>query len=257
MRLLFLPKGSFVLSAQVGAVQVRGIIQYYQCCTWVNIAMGKYSKRLQFAVKRRLKQYKGKWIPANQTQNLPRIHQQHRQKIHSIRYRDIYIGFTALTFCKWEKTQNKNQAETPYSDEGRQIYFNRTKKKKIQARLDEMYPSKADQAIGQGQWGKLNNFEFVMNWAYALNRDKLKCCVCGGWLISSYPFIHRINPRLPLNKVNKVNNLISLHKKCFYAVNNPHQDDGKAQKKIIGYREKLVPLHARNNQSALMERHVR
>ena len=120
-----------------------------------------------------------------------------------------------------------------------------------------MYPSKADQAIGQGQWGKLNNFEFVMNWAYALNRDKLKCCVCGGWLISSYPFIHRINPRLPLNKVNKVNNLISLHKKCFYAVNNPHQDDGKAQKKIIGYREKLVPLHARNNQSALMERHVR
>ena len=54
--------------------QVRGLIQYYQCCTWVNISMKKYSRRLQMVAKTRLKQYKGKWIPANQTQNLPRIH---------------------------------------------------------------------------------------------------------------------------------------------------------------------------------------
>lgn len=83
--------------------KVRGLIQYYQCCTWVSIAMDKYSRRLQFAAKRRLKQYKGKWRPASRTQNLPRIHQQYQQKIPSIRYRDIYIGFTALSFCKWEK----------------------------------------------------------------------------------------------------------------------------------------------------------
>ncbi len=65
----------------------------------------------------------------------------------------------------------------------------------------------------------------------------------------------------PLDKVNRVSNLVSLHKKCFMAVNNPSQDisefDVKAQKKIIGYREKLVPSHTRNNQSALMERRVR
>ncbi len=230
--------------------QIRGIIQYYQCCTWVNISMKKYSRRLQFVARRRLTQYKGKWIPANQTQNLPRVHQQYKQKIPSMKYRDIYIGFTALSFCKWEKTIPKKEEETPYTEAGRQLFFERTKKKRIHARLDEMYSEKSARATRYGQWGKLNNFEFIMNRAYALNRDKLKCRVCGGWLISSTPWTHRVNPNLPLNKVNRVNNLISLHKKCLDAVNNPNYDisefDAKAQKKIIGYREKLVPSHTRN-----------
>ena len=241
--------------------KIRGLIQYNQCCTWVSVAMDKHGRRLQLAAKRRLRQYKGKWIPANQTQNLPHIHQQYRQKIPSVKYRDIYVGFTALTFCRWEQTRYKNQAETPYTETGRQSYFQRTKKKRINARLDEMYPDKTARAVNYGPWGKLNNFEFIMNRAYALNRDRLKCRVCGGWLISSTPWAHRINPYLPLDKVNRVNNLVSLHKKCFTAVNNPSQDisefDVKAQKKIIGYREKLVLSHTRNNQSALMERRVR
>ena len=113
-----------------------------------------------------------------------------------------------------------------------------------------MYSDKAGRAISYGKWGKLNNFEFIMNRAYALNRDKLKCRVCGGWLISSTPWAHRIHPNLPLNQVNRVNNLVSLHKKCFDAVNNPGVDisgfDAKAQKKIIGYREKLKHSHTRN-----------
>ncbi len=231
--------------------KIRGLIQYYQCCTWVSVAMDKYGRRLQLTVMRRLKQYKGKWIPANQTQNLPRVHQQHRQKIPSIKYRDIYIGFTSLTFCRWEKVLVKSQAETPYTEEGRQIYFRRTKKKRINARLDELYSDKSAEIISShGQWGKLNNFEFFMNRTYALNRDKLKCRVCGGWLIDCAPWAHRINPNLPLNKVNRVNNLVSLHKKCFAAVNNFNQDisqfDVQTQKKIIGYREKLVPSHTRN-----------
>ena len=229
--------------------QIRGIIQYYQCCTWVNIAMKKHSRRLQLIAKRRLKQYRGKWIPANETQNLSRIHQEYKQKIPSVKYRDIYIGFTALRFCKWEKQCSK-AAETPYTEEGRRLYFERTKKRIIQARLDEMYPDKAARAVSHGKWGKLNNFEFIMNRAYALNRDKLKCRVCGGWLISATPWAHRVNPYLPLDKVNRVNNLVSLHKKCFMAVNDPSQDisqfDVKAQKKIIGYREKLVPSHTCN-----------
>jgi len=230
--------------------QIRGIIQYYQCCTWVNISMRKYSRWLQLTAKCRLKQYNGKWIPANEVQNLPRVHQQYKQKIPSIKYRDIYIGFTALTFCKWEKAPSKNQDETPYTETGRQINFERTKKKCINVRLDELYSDKSARAISYGKWGKLNNFEFIMNRAYALNRDKLKCRVCGGWLISATPWAHRVNPNLPLDKVNRVNNLVSLHKKCFMAVNDPSQDisqfDVKAQKKIIGYREKLVPSHTRN-----------
>ena len=241
--------------------QVRGIIQYYQCCTWVSVAMQSHSHRLQLIAKSRLRQYKGKWIPANETQNLPRVHQQHTQKIPSIKYRDIYIGFTALAFCKWENVLPKNPAETPYTETGRQLYFERSKKKRMNARLDEMYSERVGKAVCYSKWGKLNNFEFVMNRAYALNRDKFKCRVCGGWLISSTPCTHRINPYLPLDKVNRVNNLVSVHKRCLDAVNDPKQDisgfDAKAQQKIIGYREKLGISHTRNNQSALMERRVR
>ena len=173
-----------------------------------------------------------------------------KQKIPSVKYRDIYVGFTALTFCNWEKTFPKNKNETPYSETGRQIYFKRTKKKRINARLDEMYSVRTARIVTNGSWGKLNNFEFIMNRAYALNRDKLKCRVCGGWLISGTPLAHRVNPNLPLNKVNRVDNLVSLHKHCFDIVNNPHADisefDVKAQKKIQGFREKLVPSHTCN-----------
>ena len=241
--------------------QVRGLIQYHQCCTWVNVAMKKHGRRLQLIARSRLKQYKGKWIPAKQTQNLPRVHQQYEQKIPSVKYRDIYIGFTSLTFCRWEKVTPKKEEETPYTETGRQLYFERTKKKRINARLDEMYSEKTANTVLHSEWGKLNNFEFIMNRAYALNRDKLKCRVCGGWLISDTPYAHRVNPYLPLDKVNRVNNLVSLHRKCFHAVNNAKQDisefDAKAQKKIIGYRDKLVTSHTRNNQSASMERRVR
>ena len=230
--------------------QVRGIIQYYQCCTWVSVALRRHSHRLQIISKARIKQYGGRWIPANQTQNLSHIHQKHQQKIPSIKYRDIYVGFTALSFCQWEMTPVKTQAETPYSEDGRQRYFKRAKKKRMNTRLDEMYSESTSRAVCYSKWGQLNNFEFIMNRAYALNRDRLKCRVCGGWLISTAPCAHRVNPYLPLNQVNRVNNLVSMHRKCLEAVNDPNQDigefDSEAQKKIKGFRNKLVTSHTRN-----------
>lgn len=231
--------------------QIRGVIQYYQCCTWVSVSMDKYGRKLQLAASRRLKQFKGKWIPAKETKNLPRIHQNYRQKLPSVKYRDIYIGVTSLTFCQWQETRGKNPKETPYTEEGRDINFRRTKKKRIQARLDELYSENVSTAVLNGKWGHLNNFEFVMNRAYALNRDRLKCRVCGKWLIDSTPYTHRINPRLPLDRVNRVNNLISVHRKCYQAINMPGMDvsifDADAQKRIRNYREKLVISHTSNN----------
>ena len=60
----------------------------------------------------------------------------------------------------------------------------------------------------------------------------------------------KANPYLPLNQVNRVNNLVSMHRKCLEAVNNPNQDigefDSEAQKKIKGFRNKLVTSHTRN-----------
>ena len=89
-----------------------------------------------------------------------------------------------------------------------------------------------------------------MNKAYALNRDKLRCRVCGKWLIDHTPYAHRINPNLPLEKVNRVGNLISVHKRCYMAINTPSMDiseyEKQVQKKILSYREKLVVSHTCN-----------
>lgn len=229
--------------------RIRGIIEYYQCCTWVNIAMRKYGRYLQQVAAHRLMQYKGKWVQARLVQNLPRVHLEYKQKIPSVKYHDLYVGVTSLTFCRWHRTISMNQNETPYSEEGRALHFNRTKKKRINARLDNLYKQSAINAATYGD-DRLSNFEFIMNRAYALNRDKLKCRVCGKWLIDSAPYAHRINPFLSIDKVNRVNNLVSLHHWCFEAVNNPDVDissyEKSAQKKIIGYRNKLVITHTSN-----------
>lgn len=227
--------------------KIRGLINYYDNCTWVNAAMKKFSRKLEYAAKRRLKQYKAKIIPANQTQNLVNVHQHYTTKIPSIRYQDIWIGVTRLDFCKWEKQTLKIQAETPYTEEGREIYFQRTTRKQIAARLDDILSTKTSELVATGQTGRTYNFEFFMNRAYVLNRDKLKCRVCGKWLITGKLCTHRINPQLPLGKVNKVNNLASMDSKCYELVNDKNADisnlDTKTRRKVEKFRKQLVKSH--------------
>ena len=231
--------------------KIRGVINYYTTCTWVNIAMRKYARMLQLTAKRRLKQYKGKWIPANKTQNLIETHKDYETKIPSIKFRDIWIGVTSLQFCKWEKTPYKNQDETPYTEDGRQLYFNRTKKKRRNARLDDMLNEKVSELVSAGMKHKYYNFEFYMNRAYALNRDKLKCRVCGKWLYTGTVSTHRINPNLPIDKINKVANLASMDCECYRLVNNNKLPidhlEVKTRKKIKGFRDKLVQSNAKTN----------
>ena len=222
--------------------KIRGIVNYYSNCTCVSLAMRKHAWRLQRVAMRWLWQYKGKWIPARETRNLPRVHEGRNQRIPAISYQDMYIGVTSLSFCKWEKPTTKNRDETPFTENGRHINYRRTRRKRQNTRLDDMYNDRTGEVILHSEWGKHFNFEFYMNRAYALNRDRLKCRVCGGWLTSGIPYAHRINPKLPQNKVNKVNNLASVHKHCWEAINNPYADitgfDAKTRKKLSTFREK-------------------
>jgi len=251
--------------------KIRGVINYYSNCTWVNIAMRKYSRILQLTAARRLKSYKRarkkrrgeskekrgfKWIPANQVQNLAHIHQGYTTKIPAIKYRDIWIGVTSLSFCKWEMALLKTQAETPYTEQGRQLYFERTKKKRRNARLEEMLNQKTSELIVSGLTHKSYNFEYYMNRAYALNRDKLKCRVCGKWLYHGTVYSHRINPNLLLDKINKVANLASMDCDCHKLVNNIKLPidhlEAKIRRKVQDFRDKLVNTnkiksHAKTN----------
>lgn len=52
------------------------------------------------------------------------------------------------------------------------------------------------------------NFEYFMNREYAYNRDKGKCKCCGRYFSELIPkHCHHVNPRLPIERINKVPNL--------------------------------------------------
>lgn len=222
--------------------QIRGLVNYYQATTWVSVAMPRYREPINRAARKALKKYGAKWVPANETSTLPSVHQKHKAKLVAIPYKNLMVGVTCIGFCAWEKTLYHNQAETPYSEEGRQLYFERTKKKRQSARLDELSIGPPNTLI-LGRADPKNNFEYYMNRAYALNRDRLRCRICGAWLIDRDPCTQRINPHLPLKDVNRVNNLMSLCAACYRLVNNPKADyshmPGKAQRKIKELRKKL------------------
>ncbi len=88
------------------------------------------------------------------------------------------------------------------------------------------------------------NFEFVLNRAYALNRDKCKCNACGEVLNSENLETHHKRPYLPLERINKVDNLVSLCMRCHNLIHSELDINlgAKETKRILSYREKLRPL---------------
>ena len=222
--------------------QIRGLVNYYENTTWVTVAFKRYRQYLQHAAHKALKKYGAKWVRADKTSTLPSVHSKQKAKIVAIPYKELWVGVTDLGFAKWVRTVYHNQNETPYSEEGRQIHFDRTKKTRQNARLDELSIGPANTVI-LGRADPKNNFEYYMNRAYALNRDRLKCRICGAWLIDKMPCTQRINPFLPLREVNRVNNLMSLDAACYRLVNNPTADYShmppKARRKILELRKKL------------------
>lgn len=220
---------------------IRGIINYYKGCTWVNVILGRLSRKVTWAGYKSLARVGGLWVKANETNNLQSIHQNYITGIPAIEYNGLYIGITSFEFCKWELTLTKNQSETPYSKEGRALNMKRTRKKPLKVRSDELLSNKLSELISKNLTDARYNFEYFMNRAYAYNRDKGICRTCGKAIFSGV-HTHHVNPTLDIDKLNKVPNLASMHDDCHRLIhsNQDHSNLGnKIWKKIIGFREKL------------------
>jgi len=223
--------------------KIRGICQYYQPATWVNIELTKYADKLKYTAYKALKPHGGKWIPANQVNNLISVHKKYTTQIPAIEHNNVKIGITSLSFTKWKKTQLKNQEETPYTAKGREIYNKRTSKKQPKARADDLLSLHLSKLIADGLTSKLYNFEYFLNRAYAFNRDKGKCKVCGSSVNNLNVHIHHIQPKLPMDKVNKVSNLATMHEECHKLIHSKQELTGLAKRirnKILKFREKLA-----------------
>jgi group II intron reverse transcriptase/maturase len=224
--------------------QIRGVILYYRSATWVNIALNKYTQRLIYAGYKALKRFGGKWTPANQVNNLIPVHAGFVAQIPAIKVNDLTIGITSFLFCKFEKQYTRDPKETPYSIEGRTIYYNRTEKAPLLARVEELYSDLWSEKLAFcSSPSSFRNLEYYLNRAYAYNRDKGKCRICGEIVLPHALHTHHIDNKLPISLINKVANLASTHENCHQLIHNESSDltqySKKIATKVLGFRDKL------------------
>lgn len=221
---------------------ITGIGNYYKPATMVNIELNKYANSLRYTAYKAIKGKGAQWTPANEVNNLINRHSNYTTQIPAINYEEVTIGITSLGFVKWEKTYLKNPIETPYAPDGRKAYHERTGKTQALARDDITMSLTLSELIAKGMTHPRYNFEYLMNRAYAFNRDKGKCKVCNEPIAGYELETHHINPNLPLNEVNKVPNLASTHQSCHDLI---HSDKDvshmvkKTQTKILKLRKRL------------------
>ncbi|MED3126373.1 group II intron reverse transcriptase/maturase [Bacillus wiedmannii] len=168
------------------------------------------------------------YVPLNTVSNRRVRHEKYNWKTFAIEIDNIKIGATKCAITPVQYSRNFNQEMTPFTAEGRKLYAQRMEKTLPLCRptiykADELYIAHKDKNR------IMTNFEFIMNKDYAYNRDKGKCRACGCFLYGKGNCHHK-NPKLPLNEVNKVNNLISLCTECHKLVHNKEAIEGNAKR---------------------------
>lgn len=225
---------------RVNAIIV-GLINYYSMCDQISVVIRKYAWLLKYTAYKSLKRYGGQWIRANEVSNLIGLHSGHKAHIPAIKYKDMYIGITDINFAKWDNPRLKKQEENPYTPEGRELYNKRMRKKGLKVRTDEVNSSDHALFIRMSKH-PLYNFEYFMNRPYTYNRDKGKCKICGGFVEPNEARFHHVETKLPTDKINKVKNLITVHKYCHDLIHSDKEPNSLSEKtlKTLGkYRKKL------------------
>jgi len=235
-------KSTFEQIQQVNAM-IRGVINYYQAATCVYTDLNKYSWMIFPVVYRVIRKLGGHLVPANQTTNLRDIHWQYTKQIPAIQDGHKVTGVTSLSFCKWKMIRQKNQEETPYSEEGRQLYLKRTGKRALLPRQDELLSLHLLKKLACDKNSPLYNFEYFLNRGYALNRDKGKCRVCGEFLNEDNMDFHHIKVLLPMELINRVPNIASVCNVCHDLIHSKTLNiPKKLSRKLNRMREKLTML---------------
>lgn len=222
--------------------EITGIMNYYSMCDQLSVVVRKYAWLLKYTGYKSLKKHGAKWVRAKNVSNLIGLHSGHNAHIPAVKYNHMYIGLTDLAFCKWINPIQKNQKETPYTDEGRELYYKRMRRKGLKSRVDEVNTSEHAMYLRMSK-SKLYNFEYFMNRPYAYNRDKGKCRVCGGYVEPKEVHTHHIEPTLPKNEVNRVKNLATTHLYCHNLIHSKEIETEKLSDKTVKnlkkFREKL------------------
>ena len=235
-----------VQAAQIQRINsmIVGLAQYLQpsICSHAFHVIDRRINNTALAVwKRRFPRHYNKYqIPLEKLCNLPHRHEGYKSKTFAAPIEGEWFGITMafITHSKYE-SRPFDQRMTPYTEEGRLIYSHyRSKSKPLPCNRPSINTARDIQlSVGAKT---VFNFEYFMNREYAYNRDKGKCKCCKKPLfLDDRKFCYHIKGNLPLEKVNKVQNLIWLCNDCYQMVNNgviPPDIDERVLKKIQKYR---------------------
>lgn len=235
-----------VQAAQIQRVNsmIVGLAQYLQpsICSHAFHAIDRRINNTALAVwkKRFPKHYNKYQIPLERLCNLPHRHEGYKSKTFAVPIEGEWFGIT-MAFITHSRYEMKpfDQRMTPYTEEGRRIYsYYRSKSKPLPCDRPSVNTARDIQLSVYAR--TVFNFEYFMNREYAYNRDKGKCKCCKKPLfLDDRKFCCHIKRELPLEKMNKVQNLIWLCNDCYRMVNNgsiPPGIDEKVLKKIQKYR---------------------
>lgn len=237
-----------VQAAQIQRINsmIVGLAQYLQpsICSHAFHAIDRRINNTALTVwkKRFPKHYNKYQIPMEKLCNLPHRHEGYKSKTFAVPIEGEWFGIT-MAFITHSKYESKpfDQRTTPYTEEGRRIYSYYLSRSKP---LPSDRPSvNTARDIQLSVYAKtVFNFEYFMNREYAYNRDKGKCKCCKKPLfLDNKKYCYHVKGELPLEKVNKVQNLIWLCSDCYRMVNNgpiPPNTDEKVLKKIQKYKQK-------------------
>ena len=237
-----------VQAAQIQQVNsmIVGLAQYLQpsICSHAFHAIDRRINNTALAVwKRRFPKHYNKYqIPLEKLCNLPHRHEGYKSKTFAVPIEGEWFGIT-YAFITHSKYESKpfDQRMTPYSEEGRRIYsYYRNRSKPLPCDRPSVNTARDIQLSVYTK--TVFNFEYFMNREYAYNRDNGKCKCCKTPLfLDDKKYCYHIKGELPLDKVNKVQNLIWLCNSCYRMVNNgpiPPNIDEKVLKRIEKYKQK-------------------
>lgn len=237
-----------VQAAQIQRVNsmIVGLAQYLQpsICSHAFHAIDRRINNTALAVwKRRFPKHYNKYqIPLEKLCNFPHRHEGYKSKTFAVPIEGEWFGIT-YAFITHSKYESKpfDQRMTPYSEEGRRIYsYYRNRSKPLPCDRPSVNTARDIQLSVYTK--TVFNFEYFMNREYAYNRDNGKCKCCKTPLfLDDKKYCYHIKGELPLDKVNKVQNLIWLCNSCYRMVNNgpiPPNIDEKVLKRIEKYKQK-------------------
>jgi len=174
------------------------------------------------------------WTRVSECENLKNFKRYKNSNPKTIAYSEgnLKIGLEKLGAGKYRKPNIKAQWLTPYSAEGREAY---EKYNKVKWGTNPRNPwftlTNLSDLIAKNP-NRIYNLEYFINRPMAYNRDKGRCRVCKKVVPLEEINIHHIDESLEIDKVNKLNNLVTTCKGCHYTKHKKAKPKDKAKQKI-------------------------